>query len=580
MKKVFAELKGLRGWIVLAIVGVAMGTMSDLVLPLLFSQIVDYIESSGSVNVEAYIQATGIKMLIVVSLTILGAIIANYGASKVGSGLSRDLRSQLFTKVQGFTQEEFSKFGTASLITRNTNDVTNIQRFTVMAIRISTRAPIIMIGGIIMAYGKNPSLAAPLLIAVPMILLIITIISRKIIPMFSKIQDKLDAVNRVLREQISGVRVIRAFGTEKHEEERFDDVSEDFRKMNLRMIRLMSLMYPLLSIVLNITVVSILVLATRNIVTGRYIAQGDLVAIVQYVVQILFAFIMFSMMFIMYPRAEASARRIYEVIETDPAIVDLKQTITPDKDVKGTMEFRNVSFCFPDAEFPTLEGVSFKVEQGETLGIIGGTGSGKTTLLQLMLRFYDVTQGMVLVDDVDIRQMNQKDLRQRIGYVPQRWQLFSGDIADNFRFGKDDATLEEMEVAAEISQSYGFIHEKEDGFNSYVAQDGTNFSGGQKQRLSIGRAIIKNPEIYLFDDSFSALDAKTDATLRQDLEEHTKGATKIIVAQRIASIAKADQIIVLDKGNIVGRGTHSELLETCSIYKEIAESQFSEEVAS
>lgn len=574
IKRLLPEMKEFRWWILGSISGIGIAALADLALPMLLAEIID---KGIGMNNPGHIWNVGFRMLLVTLLALVAAIFGNYCAAQFGTGFSRKMRAQIFSKVQTFSLEEIDQFGTASLITRNTNDVDQIQRFLLMMVRVFVRFPILLVGGSIMAYLKSPRLAAPLVFSIPLIALIIFLISRFIVPLFISMREKLDNVNRVIREQITGIRVVRAFGTGDHESDRFDEISRDYTKTGLKMMRTVATLGPALTVVMNITVISILVLSSRDVNTGLLLDDGTTIAVIQYVMQILFAMVMVSMMFIVYPNAVASGKRIFEVLDMEPSIQDLKVSKMPDETIKGRLEFRNVGFTFPGAERPTIENLSFVVEKGETLALIGSTGSGKSTILRLIMRFYDVTQGSILLDGIDLREMSQEEIRNRIGYVPQQSQLYSGTITDNLRFGKENASLEEMIVAAETAQALDFIQQEEGEFEAHVARSGTNFSGGQKQRLSIARAIVKDPEILLFDDSLSALDAATDLRLRQALKRDLGNTTQVIVAQRVSSVSTADQIIVLDHGRVSGQGTHKELLETNAIYREIADSQFSEE---
>lgn len=574
MLKFLPDLKKYKWWILVAVVGVSVGALTDLILPGLMSQMVDVGIKTGS---REYIISTGLKMLITAVASLVSMVIAAYCTSRLGAGFSADTRLRIFSKIQTFGPSEMDQIGTASLITRNTNDVQQVQMFINMFIRIFVRAPIMMIGGIIMSYNESPRLALPLVFAVPTIVIIIFIISRLVIPKFSVLQEKVDTINRVLREQITGVRVVRAFNNEEHEGERFDDINKSHTKLSLSVFRTMQVMSPLLTIVMNITIVFVFWIASNDINGGVPMADGALIAVVQYIMQIMFSLIMLSFVFVVSPRAQASAERIHEILDTEPLIEDLSSTKNADESVKGKIEFRNVSFCFPGAEESTLRNINFTSKPGETTAIIGGTGSGKSTILQLVLRFYDVTQGLILVDDVDVRELSQEELREKIGFVPQRSQLFSGTIEENLRYGNEDLSYEDMEKAAKIAQALPFIEQRDSGFEAHVSQGATNFSGGQKQRLSIARAVARDPEIYLFDDSFSALDAETDLKVRTALKAETGRATHIIVAQRISSIMDADQILVLENGQVVGQGVHADLIRDCEVYREIALSQFSED---
>lgn len=550
-----------------------LNTFTQLYLPNLMGDIVDNGIIKGNIP---YIFSVGFKMFIVSLLGALSMIVSSYLSSRTAMGYGRDLRNAVFTKVEGYSPSEFNKVGTASLITRTTNDINQIQQVTIMSLRMMVRAPLMFIGGIIMVFSKNRELSKVFLISAPILIGTIAIIGSKGFPYFKIIQEKIDRVNQVLREELTGIRVIRAFNKEESEGRRFNKANKDLTDTSLKVVRLMSMMMPLLNMILNFTIVAVIWYGSRLIDTGS-LEIGDLMAFIQYVMQIMFSLIMVSIVFIVVPRASVSANRINEVLDMNNNIVDLEYP----KDstfLRGILEFKDVSFKYPGAESPVLCNISFVAKPGETTAIIGGTGSGKSTIINLIPRFYDVSNGAILLDGVDIRDISQENLRKKIGLISQRAMLFTGSISYNIRFGTEDATEEEIVHAAEIAQAKEFIDESEQGFDSIVSQGGTNLSGGQKQRLSIARALARKPEIFLFDDSFSALDFKTDKRLREALEEETKDSTIIIVAQRVSTIIDADNIIVLDNGEVVGKGTHDELLDRCSVYREIVRSQISWEV--
>ena len=575
MKKILKFLIPYRWWILCAVAGTALGAFSELFLPYLLAEIVN-IATTGEVNAQIAIIGNGMRMLLVIISTVLAASVGNYCSSRGVTGFARDLRTSVFHKVQSFSQAEMDKFGPASLITRNTNDVTQIQMFFLMFLRIIVRSPVMLVGGVIMAYTRDARLARPLVFSVPVILVMIILVSRTVMPLFQVYQKKLDAVNLVLREQIHGIRVIRAFRNENHEELRFDKVNQEMRDTGLKMMRTTMAMMPALTIVMNATVVAIVWFGGMEAQNNADMQAGELLAVIQYVMQIMFSLVMMSMVFVMYPRAQASAERIEEVLDTVPAIIDKETTLSPTEGTEPSLKFQDVTFRFPGAERPALEHISFSASKGETVAFIGSTGSGKSSLLNLVMRFYDVSEGVILVNGIDVRDYAQQDLRARIGCVPQQSQLFSGTIADNLRFGYTQAGEVDMVGAAATAQALDFIQKREGGFDSEVSQGGGNLSGGQRQRLAIARAVARSPEIYLFDDSFSALDFSTDAKLRAVLREKTDNAIVLIVAQRVATIMNADRIIVLDNGNISGIGSHKELMDSCEIYKEIVSSQFAE----
>ena len=523
-----------------------------------------------------YVLLTGAKMLGLALLSMLLTVLVGFIASRVAASLGKELRGRVFRKVVSFSHAELDRFSTASLITRSTNDIQQIQMLFVMLLRIVFYAPIIGIGGVIKVLNTNTSMAWIIAVAVMAVLTLVIVLFAVAMPRFKIMQKLVDKVNLVTREILTGLPVIRAFSTQKHEEERFDKANKDLTRTNLFVNRVMTTMMPMMMLIMNGITVLIMWNGAHGVDAGS-MQVGDLMAFMQYTMQIVMAFLMISMFSIMLPRASVSAGRIEEVLQTEPVIRDPEQTASFDDAKKGLVEFRNVSFRYPGAEENVLENISFTAKPGETTAFIGSTGSAKSTLINLIPRFYDITEGELLVDGADVRRVSQHDLRAKIGYVPQKGVLFSGTIASNLRYGNNDASQEELDKAAQIAQAADFIGEKPDGFDSEISQGGTNVSGGQKQRLSIARAIAIHPEIYIFDDSFSALDYKTDVALRKALKEETAGSTVLIVAQRISTILHAEQIIVLDEGKIVGKGTHKELLKTCEVYQQIAMSQLSKE---
>lgn len=523
-----------------------------------------------------YILYTGFIMLLITGLSALSTILVAFFGSRIAAGVARDLRKDLFTRVENFSNAEFDKFSTASLITRTTNDITQIQMLLVIMIRMVFYAPIMGIGGVFRALSKSVSMSWIIALAVIVLLGIISILYSIAMPKFMLMQKLIDRLNLVTRENLSGIMVVRAFNNQKFEEERFDKANQDITKVGLFVNRAMAVMFPSMMLVMN-GITLLIVWVGAHQIQNSSMQVGDMMAFMQYAIQIIFAFLMFSMLFIMIPRASVSAERIAEVLATEPSIKDPENPKQFNENMAGTVEFRNVSFKYPGAEEYALKDINFKVLPGQTVGIIGRTGSGKSTLVNLILRFYDVTEGQVLVDGVDVREVRQEDLRRRIGYVPQKSWLFSGTIKSNLKYGNDQATDEEVKEAAEIAQAMEFINEKTKKFDSEIAQGGTNVSGGQKQRLSIARALVKKPEIYIFDESFSALDFKTESSLRKALRERLKSSTVIIVSQRVSTLLHADQIIVLEEGKIVGIGKHKDLLANCQTYREIALSQLSEE---
>lgn len=572
MLKLIKYLKPYTKSIIIVIIVIFLQVLSELYLPTLNAEIINTGVVNGDIN---YIMKTGsIMMLIAIGATIC-SILASYLSSKSAIGFSTSLREELFTKVESFSQAEFEKIGTASLITRTTNDITQIQNAVMMIMRMMIMAPVMCIGGIIMIMRKDIKMTLILIIVIPLIVLIAGTLMSKGMPYFKIMQKKIDKLNQVVRENLNGIRVIRAFDRMEEEKKRFNNANIDLMETALKVNRIMALLMPLLMLVMNFTNIAIMWFGGQRI-EGGFMQVGDLTAFITYMMLILMSIMMASMMFVMIPRASASAERINEVLEIEHEIKDPSSPRIPTAK-KGYIEFKNVSFSYPGAEEHILNNISFSAVPGETIAIIGSTGSGKSTILNLIPRFYDVSNGSILIDDVDIREMTQENLRKKIGFVPQKAFLFSGTIEDNLKYGKEEATKEEIMHALEIAQAKDFVSEMKYGIDSEVSQGGSNLSGGQKQRLSIARALIKNPEIYIFDDSFSALDFKTDSKLRAALKSETLNSTVIIVAQRVSSIMNADRIIVLEDGTIAGVGTHKQLLETCEVYKEIVASQLTQE---
>lgn len=572
MLKLFKHLKPYAGFVAAVLLLLFLQTMAELYLPTLMSDIVDKGIYNGDTN---YIMKIGGYMLLVAAGSGICTILASFLSSKTASALGRDIRRMIFRKGESFSLNEFDKVGTSSMITRTTNDITQVQQVTVMMMRFMISAPIMAIGGFIMAMSKDKKLTLVFAISVPVLVLVIFFVAKKAIPLFKVMQTKLDKINQVLRENLTGIRVIRAFNRIEDEKKRFNEASMDLTDTAIKVNKMMAFVMPVMMIVMNFTSIAIVWFGAKRIDLGE-MQVGDMMAFIQYAMQIMFSFIMLAMMFVMIPRAEASAVRINEVLEMEPEILDPVNCNKADGK-RGYVEFKDVTFSYPGAEQPAIENISFSVQPGETTAIIGGTGSGKSTLISLIPRFYDIQNGSILVDGVDVREMTQENLRSKIGFVPQKAVLFSGTIAENIRFGKEDATIEEIKHAAGVAQADEFVSIMKNGYDSEIAQGGTNVSGGQKQRLSIARALVRKPEIYIFDDSFSALDFKTDAKLRRSLKEETQDATVIIVAQRVSTVMDADRIIVIDEGKVVGIGNHTELLNSNEVYREIVSSQLSEE---
>ncbi len=572
MLKVYRNLKPFTGLVVLIIVFLGAQSVADLYLPTLMSDVVNNGMMNGDIP---YIWKFGFYMLLVALGSCICSVAVGYLSSKTAVGLGRDLREKIFTHVEGYSLSEIDKIGTASLITRTTNDITQVQVFSVMMFRFIIYSPIMCVGGIFMALSKDTKLTGLLAIILPAMIIVMLVIAKFIIPMFKALQKKVDKVNLVLRENLTGIRVIRAFNRMKKERVRFDDANRDLTQVAIRVNKITAAVQPVMMLFMNGTLLAIVWFGGLRISNGD-MNIGNMMAFLQYAMQIMFSIIMVAIMFIMMPRAQASANRINEVFDVKPEIKDPDQAAEK-TGLKGYVEFKDVTFYYPGAKLPALQNISFAASPGEVTAIIGGTGSGKSTLINLIPRFYDVTEGQILVDGVDLRELEQGAVRKKIGFVPQTAILFSGTVAENIRYGKEDATDDEVTHAAEVAQAMEFISSMPEAFDSHISQGGTNVSGGQKQRLSIARALISNPEIYIFDDSFSALDFKTDANLRAALRKETAESTVIIVAQRVSTIMDADRIIVLDEGRIVGMGTHKELLKTNKVYYEIVASQLSEE---
>jgi len=525
---------------------------------------------------NAYIIKMGLLMLLLTLVSAISTILVAFFAARVAAGVARDLRKDVFSKVESFSIEEFDKFSTASLITRTTNDIMQIQMLLVIGIRMIFFAPVMGFGGVIKALSKSVSMSWIIALAVIVLLGLIMILYAIAMPKFMIMQKLIDKLNLVARENLSGIMVVRAFNAQKFEEQRFDEANRDLTKVGLFVNRAMAVLFPSMLFIMNGTTL-LIVWVGAHYIENSSMQVGDMLAFMQYAIQIIFSFLMLSMLFILVPRAAVSAGRIEEVLSTEPSIKNPEKPEKFREDMKGMVEFKNVFFKYPGAEEYVLENINFKVMPGQTVGIIGRTGSGKSTLVNLIMRFYDATEGQVLVNGVDVRSVKVEDLRERIGYVPQKSWLFSGTIKSNLKIGNDFATDEDLRQAAEIAQALEFIEEKPQKFDTEIAQGGTNVSGGQKQRLSIARALVKNPDIYIFDESFSALDFRTELKLRRALKEKLKDKTVIIVSQRIATLIHADQIIVLEDGKIAGIGKHEELLKTCETYREIALSQLPEE---
>ncbi|MDU2687865.1 ATP-binding cassette domain-containing protein [Paeniclostridium sordellii] len=572
MLKLLKNLKKYKWVVVIIFLLVFIQALCDVYLPNLMSNIVDI----GIINNDkAYILKIGFIMLGVSLIGVIATILASYFGAKVAMGFGRDIREKVFEQVETFSLKEVNDLGVSSLITRTTNDVTQIQQVLIIMLRMMLYAPMVAIGATIMAIRKDSKLSLIILVSIPILILSIYLIASKAIPLFKKMQKNVDKLNRVLRENLTGIRVIRVFNKYELEKQKFEKSSFQLSDIDIKANRTITLLMPIMMLLVNLSIIAVVWFGGIRIDKGN-MQVGDLIAFIQYLTQIMFALMMLSMMFVMVPRASASADRINEILGKKSEIYSKEKAIK-ETEKTGYLEFKNVSFYYDENSEKVLDNINFTSGPGETTAIIGGTGSGKSTLIKLIPRLFEVNEGEVLVDGINVKDMDLKVLRDKIGYVPQKSVLFTGTIKENIVYGDDDASNDDIKSAIDISQSKEFINEKKDRENSYIAQGGNNVSGGQKQRLAIARAIVKKPEIYIFDDSFSALDFKTDKKLREALKEETKKSTVIIVAQRVSTVINADRIIVLDEGKVIKIGTHKELLETCDIYKEIVYSQLSKE---
>ena len=572
MKKLLRYFKPYLVLLGLLVIAVYLQVMANLQLPDYMAKIVNEGIIGGDMNAT---YSHGLVMLLITLGGGCAAVAVGFLASRIATGFARDIRLKVFEKVESFSIAEFNTFSTASLITRSTNDIQQIQMVTVMVLRMMLMAPLMAIGALQNAMQNAPELSWIIALAVVLLVLVISVLLSLALPRFKILQTLVDKLNLVTRENLTGLRVVRAFDNEKIEEKKFDDANTDLMRLNLFVNRLMIILQPFMMLLMNVAVIAIVWFGAREIAAGT-IEVGNMIAFMQYATQVIMSFLMLSMLFIMVPRALVSAKRVSEVIETEPMIKDPIDPKQPAKNGRGRIEFRDVTFTYPQADSPVLSGISFTAEPGQTTAFIGSTGSGKSTLIGLIPRFYDVTAGQVLIDDIDVRDMKLEDIYKQIGYVPQKAVLFSGTVESNISYGKEDATEHDIDNAASVAQASEFIHKLEKGLASDIAQGGANVSGGQKQRLQVARALAVKPKVYIFDDSFSALDFKTDAALRQALAKETKDKTVLIVGQRISTIMNADKIIVLDEGKIVGVGTHQELLKSSTLYREIAYSQLSD----
>ncbi|MEG2424787.1 ABC transporter ATP-binding protein [Glutamicibacter sp. NPDC055491] len=575
LKLILKHSKPYTGWIIAVVILQLATTVATLYLPSLNARIIDV----GVVEADIdYIWRTGGLMLVVALIQVATAVAAVYFGAKTSMSVGRDIRQSVFEKVSTFSAQDVNKFGAATLITRGTNDVQQIQMLTLMALNFMITAPIMSIGGVIMAIREDPGLSWLVWVSVPLVLIVVGLLVIKLMPLFRDMQTRIDGINGVLREQITGIRVVRAFVREEHETQRYADANQKLTDLGVKVGNLFVLMFPAITMILHLSTAAVLWFGGHR-VDNNQVEVGALTAFLQYLLQILMAVMMGTFMAMMIPRAMVSADRISEVLDSEPSMLDAaeRQVALP---TPGTVEFKNVSFGYPGAEAPVLNDISFTANPGQTTAIIGSTGAGKTTLLNLIPRLYDATEGEILIGGVPLRELGRDTISRNISAVPQRPYLFSGTIASNLRFGAQDATEDDLWDALRVAQADGFVAEREGQLDSKISQGGTNVSGGQRQRLCIARALAAKPNTYLFDDSFSALDVNTDARLRAALAEPTKDAAVIIVAQRVSTITGADQILVLDHGEIVARGTHEQLLETSETYQEIVASQLSvEEVA-
>ncbi|MBY0756893.1 ABC transporter ATP-binding protein/permease [Clostridium sardiniense] len=572
MKLILRYLKNYKLLFIINVISVFGFALVELGIPTVMAKIIDI----GIVyNDIPYIRKMGIIIVVISIIGSMGTILLGYCSSKISTSVTRDIRNDIFEKAQEFSHSEYDKFGISSMITRTTNDAFQLQQFVNTVLRVALITPIMFTISLIMIIRTSLSLSLVLAVTIPFIIAGVVIIAKVSHPMSKSQQKGLDKLNRISRENLTGIRVIRAFGNDDHETERFKDTNESYAKISKKLNKLMAITQPTFFFLLNIAIIAIFWISSKMINVGS-LEVGQLVAFIEYLFHAMFSIMLFSLVFVMYPRAEVSANRIQELLEEEPLIKSPKKGVI-DTVEEGYIEVNNVTFTYPYGEEPVLKNISFTAKKGETVAFIGSTGSGKSTLINLIPRFYDVTEGSIKIDGVDVREYDLKALRKKIGFIPQKTLLFTGSIGQNIKFGKRDANTGELEHSAKVAQAYEFISKKPHKFDEEISEGGSNVSGGQKQRLSIARAVVRKPEIYIFDDSFSALDFKTDAVLRAKLKEETQDSIVLIVAQRISSILDADKIIVLNEGEVVGEGTHRELLKNCEIYYEIATSQLTEE---
>lgn len=572
MKLILKYLKNYKPFIILNIISVFGFALVELGIPTIMAKVID----NGIINNDInYIKRMGLIIAFISIIGVIGTILLGYCSSRISTGITRDIRNDIFKKAQEFSHTEYDKFGVSSLITRTTNDAFVLLQFTNTLLRTALLTPVMFTVSLIMILRTSLSLSLILAVVIPFIILGVVVIVKTSEPLSEKLQERLDKLNRISRENLTGIRVIRAFGNDKYEGKRFEKTNDLYADTSKKLNKLMAVSQPTFFFLLNIAIIVIFWVSSKMINIGA-LQVGQLVAFIEYLFHAMFSIMLFSMVFVMYPKAQVSANRITEILNENPIIKNPENGIK-ETEIKGVIEFDNVSFTYPNGEVPVLKDISFKAEKGETIAFIGSTGSGKSTLINLIPRFYDVTKGSIKIDGIDVREYDLKALRKKIGFIPQKNLLFTGSIASNIRFGKKNAKTGEVEYSAKVAQAYDFISSKPKKFDELISEGGSNVSGGQKQRLSIARAIVRKPEIYVFDDSFSALDFKTDAVLRKRLKAETRDSVVLIVAQRIGSIMDADKIIVLNEGEVVGIGNHKELLKNCEIYHEIAISQLTEE---
>lgn len=572
MKLILKYMKKYKGLVILNIISVFGFALVELGIPTIMSKVIDNGIANNDID---YVVKVGSIIVVISILGTIGTILLGYCSSKISTSITRDIRNDIFIKSQEFSHSEYDKFGISSMITRTTNDAFQILQFTNVVLRTALLTPVMFIVSLIMIVRTSLNLSVILAVTVPFIVLGVAIIAKISHSISEEQQKNMDKLNRISRENLTGVRVIRAFGNDEYEKERFEGINNTYAEISKKLFKLMAISQPAFFALLNMAILAIFWISS-NMISSQTLQVGQLVAFIEYLFHAMFSIMLFSMVFIMYPKAQVSANRIEELLNTEPIIKSPKNGVL-ETGTRGLIEFDNVTFTYPEGEEPVLKDISFKAEKGQKIAFIGSTGSGKSTLINLIPRFYDVTKGSIKIDGVDVREYDLKALRNKIGFIPQKTLLFTGTIGSNIRFGKIDADKMELEHSAKVAQAYDFISKKPRKFEESISEGGKNVSGGQKQRLSIARALVRKPEIYIFDDSFSALDFKTDAVLRERLKEEVTDSVVLVVAQRIGSILDADKIIVLNEGEIVGTGTHRELLDSCEIYKEIALSQLTEE---